>query len=110
MEWTYFSICEVEQFVSLLILNGLNVSSRLEMKFKMKEEDPVNGNKLCAQVCGCNVEQRLKYLCVLFVIQDPMIGFSPRKIVPNHKINPFLSHLQKVVLECWESGSQMSDD
>jgi len=33
--WTPFNIDEIEQFIGLYILNGLNISPRIEYKFRL---------------------------------------------------------------------------
>ena len=108
--FTSFKIREVRRFIGLLILNGLNVSPRLEYKFKNQDQDPVNGNNLCASVFGSNAAQRLKEFRAAFAIQDPMLPIPPRKEAPNHKIDPLLLHMQKTFLDCWEPGPMIAGD
>ena len=42
-----FSYQEIERFIALYILQGLNPSPQVEMKFNSQETDPVQGNDLC---------------------------------------------------------------
>ena len=108
--WPNFTIKEIRRFIGLLILNGLSVSPRLEYKFKTQDQDPVNGNNLCAGVFGTNAGQRLKEFRSVFAIQDPMVPIPERKKAPNHKVDPLLRHMQRIFLECWECGFQIAGD
>ena len=83
-------------------MNGINVSLRLKYKFKPQKDNSVNGNDLCAAVFGRNAARRLKEFRALFAIQDPMAPLPPRKIAPNHKVDPFLLHMLKLFANCWE--------
>ena len=91
--WEYFCVSEIQQFIGLIILNGISISPQMEYKFKTQQEDPVNGNDLCALVFGANGEKRYRQFRSLFAIQDPMIQTPDRKYAPNHKVNPLLLHM-----------------
>ena len=56
--WEYFRVSEIQQFIGLIILNGISISPRMEYKFKTQQEDPVNGNDLYASVFGANGEKQ----------------------------------------------------
>ena len=45
--FTPFSYLEIERFLGLYILHGLNPSPQIEMKFYSQQMDPVQGNNLC---------------------------------------------------------------
>ena len=49
-----FSYQEIERFIALYILQGLNLSPQVEMKFNSQETDPVRGDDLCYCVLGCD--------------------------------------------------------
>ena len=49
-----FSYQEIESFIVLYILQGLNLPLQVAMKFNSKETDPVQGNDLCYHVFGCD--------------------------------------------------------
>ena len=91
--WTPFDIDEIEQFVGLYILNGLNISPRIEYKFCPQDEDPVNGNNLCSAMFGSDAERRFKQFRALFAVQDPMLPIPNRRLAPNHKVDPLLLHM-----------------
>ena len=101
---------EIQQFIGLIILNGISISPRMEYKFKTQQEDPVNGNDLCASVFGANGEKRYRQFCSLFAIQDPMIQIPDRKYAPNHKVDPLLLHMLRTFKECWAAGPFIAGD
>ena len=47
-----FSHLEIERFIGLYILQGLNPSPQVEMKFSSQVSDPVQGNDLCFRMFG----------------------------------------------------------
>ena len=51
----FFSSQEIERLIALNILQGLNPSPQVGMKFNSQETDPVQGNDLCYHVFGCDV-------------------------------------------------------
>ena len=52
--FTPFSYLEIERFLGLYILQGLNPSPQVEMKFNSQQVDPVQGNDLCYRIFGAN--------------------------------------------------------
>ncbi len=72
-EFTPFSPQEIKHFLGLYLLNGLNPSPQLKMKFKPQHEDPINGSDICHQVFGKNSEKRHKHFKAFFSCQDPML-------------------------------------
>ena len=84
-----------ERFIALYILQGLNPSPQVEMKFNSQETDPVQGNDLCYHVFGCDAVRRHKQFKAFFCVQDPMKVAPPRKEQPTYKIDPFLIHVQE---------------
>ena len=44
-KWVPFTTVEVLQNLGLYLLNGLNISPRVEMKFDNVEDDPINGSE-----------------------------------------------------------------
>ena len=55
-----FSYLEIERFISLYILQGLNPSPQVEMKFSSQASDPVQGNDLCFRMFGRDAVRRHK--------------------------------------------------
>ena len=80
--FTPFSYLEIEHFLGLYILQGLNPSPQVEMKFNSQQVDPVQGNDLCYCIFGANVVVRYKQFKAFFCVQDPS------KIPPNRKEHP----------------------
>ena len=108
--WTPFSIKEIQQCFGLYILNGLNISPRIEYKFRSQDEDPVNGNNFCSYVFRSDSNRRFKQFRALFAIQDPMLPIPSRKHAPNHKVDPFLLHMLKSVFAYWAPGPSIAGD
>ncbi len=86
-EYTNFSPSEIKSFLGLYLLNGLNPSPQINMKFKSQSEDPINGNDLCHERFGKNAVKRHKHFKAFFSCQDPLIPGPSRKTHPNHKIS-----------------------
>jgi hypothetical protein len=64
-----FTMSEIRQHLGLYILNGLNPSPSVEMKFKSALEDPVHGSDLCYNAFGPNARLRHKELKCFFGVQ-----------------------------------------
>ena len=67
-----FSYQEIESFIVLYILQGLNLPLQVEMKFNSQETDTLQGNDLCYCVLGCDAVQCHKQFKAFFCVQDPM--------------------------------------
>ena len=59
--WVFLVVCihhspplVIEHFLGLFILQGLNPSPQVEMKFNSQQVDPVQGNDLCYRIFGAN--------------------------------------------------------
>ena len=50
--WKPFSYDEIERFIGIYIMQGLNPSPQVEMKFKSQRADPIQGNDMCFHVFG----------------------------------------------------------
>lgn len=57
-----FTIAEIKSYVALYILNGLNISPRIEYKSKSSIDGPVNGSDLCHDAFGSNAVRSHKFL------------------------------------------------
>lgn len=57
-----FTITEIKSYVALYILNGLNISPRIEYKSKSSIDGPVNGSDLCHDAFGSNAVRSHKVL------------------------------------------------
>jgi hypothetical protein len=109
-EYTNFSPSEIKSFLGLYLLKGLSPSPQIKMKFKSQVEDPINGSDLCHMIFRKNAEKRHKHFKAFFSCQDPMLPTPPRKTHPNHKIDNFLSHVNRVSMEAWGMGRSVSCD
>ena len=69
--FTPFSYQEMERFVGLYILQGLNPSPCVDMKFSSQNEDPIQGNDLCYHMFGSNAVLQHKQFKAFFSVQDP---------------------------------------
>ena len=66
-----FTPRELEQYLSLYIVQGLNPSPQLKMKTKAQCYEPVQGIDLVAEKIGINFERRHKQFKRYFAIQHP---------------------------------------
>jgi hypothetical protein len=101
---------EIERHLALYILQGLNPSPQIEQKFSSQMNDPVQGSDLCFRAFGPGAVVRHKQFKLFFSIQDPMKPTPSRKARPNHKVDPFLRHIQEVSMEAWHLGRDIAGD
>ena len=71
LSFTPFSYQEMEQFVGLYILQGLNPSPHVDMKLSSQNEDPIQGNDLRYHMFGSNAVLQHKQFKAFFSVQDP---------------------------------------
>ena len=74
-----FSYQEIEQFIGLYMLQGLNPSPQMEMKFFNQWSDPVQGSDLCNRIFGDNANKWHKQFKAFISIQDPAKEAPTRK-------------------------------
>ena len=106
--FTPFSYQEMERFVGLYILQGLNPSPCVDMKFSSQNEDPIQGNDLCYHMFGSNAVLQHKQFKAFFSVQDPSKAMPERKQYPTYKVNPILKHLQEISMKAWRLGCDIS--
>jgi hypothetical protein len=70
----------------------------------------LHGSDLCFDVFGKNAGKRHKHFKAFFACQDPMLPTPSRKTHPNHKVDNFLSHVNRVSMEAWDMGRSVSCD
>jgi len=74
-------------FLALHLLNGLNPSPQLKMKFKAQHDDPINGSDMCYQVFGKNAKKCHMHLRHSSHARIPCCLPTPsRKMHPKHKV------------------------
>ena len=105
-----FTYNEIERFIGLYILQGLNPSPRVGAKFSSQRADPVQGSDLCHQVFGDNTIKWHKQFKAFFSLQDPTKPAPTRKECPTYKVDSFLKHLQQVSMKAWRLGQNISGD
>ena len=105
-----FSYLEVEQFIGLYILQGLNPSPKVDSKFHSQVDDPIQGNDLCYRVFGSNASKRHKQFKAFFTVQDRIKTPPARKDRPTYKVDPLLKHVQLVSLRAWRLSGDISGD
>ena len=99
-----FSYKEIERFLGLYMLQGLNPSPQVEMKFFNQRSDPVQGSDLCHRIFGDNANKWHKQFKAFFCLQDPAKQAPARKDQPTYKVDSFLKHLQMVSMSAWRLG------
>ena len=92
------------------MLQGLNPSPQVEMKFFNQQSDPVQGSDLCHRIFGDNANKRHKQFKAFFCLQDPAKQAPARKDRPTYKVDSFLKHLQMVSMSAWRLGRDISGD
>ena len=78
-----FTTCELMSHLSLYLLHAISPSPRLDMKFKIEAEDPVNGSTLCNEVFGKSGVNRHKEFKEIFSATDPIIPTPSTNTHPN---------------------------
>lgn len=106
--FTDFDVEEIKRFVGLYVLNGLNISPRIEYKFESQENDWVNGNDAVNRAFGKIGVTRHKQFKYLFACQDPLVLIPDRKTAPNHKVDHFFSHMLEVFSDSYDVGKDIS--
>ena len=94
--WKPFIIKEINQFLGLYVLDSINISPRMEFKFRTQDEDLVNGNNLFSPLFDSDVNRQFKQFGTVFAVQEPILSIPSRNIAPNYKIDPILLHIIKV--------------
>ena len=92
------------------MLQGLNPSPQVEMKFFNQRSDPVQGSDLCHRIFGDNANKWHKQFKAFFCLQDPVKQAPTRKDRPTYKVDSFLKHLQKASMSAWRLGRDISGD
>ena len=98
--FTDFTKCELMSHLSLYLLHAISPSPRLDMKFKSKAEDPVNGLTLCNEVFGKSGVTRHKEFKAFFSATYPIIPTTSTNTHPNWKVDPCLKCFAQVSKEC----------
>jgi len=105
-----FTMREIRQHLGIYILQGLNPSPRIEMKFKPDFADVVHGSNLCFNAFGPNAERRHRHFKCFFGVQDPLIQTPPRKKDPNWKVRPLFKWMNYLMPRAWLVGRVFSTD
>jgi hypothetical protein len=92
-----FSMHEICQHIGLYVLNGLNPSPAVELKFRSSAQDELHGSDFVRNSFGPSAERRHRMFKAFFAVQNPMIEAPPRKKKPNWKINPLIKWLNFVM-------------
>ena len=105
-----FSYLEIECFLGLHILQGLNPSAQIEMKFYSQQMDPVQGNYVCYCVFGANAVVQYKQFEAFFCVQYPSKIPPNRKDHPMYKVDSISKHTQVISMRAWRLGRDLSGD
>ena len=108
--FTPFSYLEIERFLGLYILQVLNPSPQIEMKFYSQQMDPVQGNSLCYHIFSANAVVQYKQFKAFFCVQDPSKIPPNRKEHPMYKVDSILKHTQVMSMRAWRLGRDISGD
>jgi hypothetical protein len=94
-EFTPFSPQEINRFIVPNALQGLTPSPQVISAMLLLVQMP---------------KKRHKHFKAFFSCQDPMLPTPSRKTHPNHKIDNFLDHINRVSMEAWDLGKHLSCD
>jgi len=108
--FTDFDIEEIKRFAGLYVMNGINVSPRIEYKFESQENDWVNENDALNHAIGIQGVHRRKHFMYLFVVQDLMCTIPDRTSPSNHEVDHFFAHILEVFIDSYDAGKNISGD
>ena len=94
--WKPFRCDEIERFIGIYILQGLNPSPQVEMKVKSQRAHPIQGNDMCFHVLGSDAVRRHKQFKAFFSVQDPLKVQLDHKVCSLYKVDPLLVHTQVI--------------
>ncbi len=80
-----FAMHEIRQHIGLYVLNGLNPSPGVELKFRSSAQDELHGSDFVRNSFKPNAERRHPMFKAFFAVQNLMIEPPPRKKKPNWK-------------------------
>jgi hypothetical protein len=78
-----FAMHEIRQHLGLYVLNGLNPSPRVELKFRSSAQDELHGSDFVRNSFGPGAERRHRMFKTFFAAQNPMIEAPPWKKKPS---------------------------
>ena len=108
--WKPLSYDKIERFIGIYILQGLNPSPQVEMKFKSQRADPIQRNDMCFHVFWSDAVRRDKQFKAFFSVQDPLKVQLDHKVCPMYKVDPLLVHTQVISMWAWRLGRDISGD
>ena len=92
-----FTPREIEQYLSLYIVQGLNLAPQINMKAKNQFQGQVQGNDIIGSIIfDKNFERRRKQFRRYFALQHLYLLIPSQKARPNRKVDHFLYHLNIV--------------
>ena len=109
-DWVPFTHEEIEKNLAIYIIQGLNPSPQLEMKFVMQESDPIQGNDLIYNSFAPKCVRKLKHFKAFFSVCNPLVPTPSKKSHPNFKVDNFLRHIDTSSREGWLLGENVSID
>ena len=101
---------EIEKYIAVYMIQGLNHSPQISAKFKSQEEDPIQGNDGVASVLGEGCQRRHKQFRKYLAIQNPHRVAPSTKTHPNFKVDPLLKQLNLASIEAMHLPQDISVD
>ena len=109
-DFTDFNKFELMSHLSLYLLHSILPYPRLDMKFKVEAEDPVNGLTLFNEVFGKSGVTRHKEFKAFFRATNPIIPTPSTNTHPNWKVETCLKHFARLSKECKYIGRNIACD
>jgi hypothetical protein len=92
-----FAMHKILQHIGLYVLNRLNPSPGVELKFCSSAKDELHGSDCVRNSFRPTAERRHRMFKAFFAVQNPMIEAPPLKKKLNWKINPLIKWLNYVI-------------
>jgi len=110
LDYKPFTTREIRQHFGIYILNGIQLSPRVEYKFKSQRQDPISGNNFCHAAFGPGAERRHKHFKSFLACVDPSIHPPDRNKFPNWKVRALIKWINKISPEAWSCAMQIAVD
>ena len=105
-----FTMDDFERHLYLYYFDGINPYPRIQMQFKSRSTDTVQGNDFLQKTFFHNAVRGHKKFKCCFACQDPRKPRSSLKLYPDRKLQPFLKHILSVFHFEWLIGCALEVD
>eukprot|EP00957_Ditylum_brightwellii_P155969 11871696-Ditylum_brightwellii.AAC.1 len=99
VHFTLFTPREIEQHMSVYILNGPSPSLDIQLKSKSQKNEFINGSNVINAALGSSTAWRHKEFKCFFYVRHPRQVTPPRKTHPDFKVVCWLKHINDISMK-----------